>query len=450
MTRYSEKTLVSLGNPGQRQFPGSHKIDKVMLLGAGGGTDITEDVAEIVFYESLESPFIFGHILINDIKSMIVTKRISGNETLTLSITDGVMSTNLKMKCYRVGNRTKINPQSERFVLDFCSFDLFMSQKNRVAKSYMNKKPEEIIEDMFVEATGEFDKSKFHFYETRHKLCCVIPNWDLSRACNFIAARSIPADEELQSNTYTFFQTLDGIYNFFPYEALIDEKKNTPFCDLIFDPARLKIDGKVAHDTSEQTRIIALESLDIQTGIDHIANLNSGLYANRTSLLDITTREVLDNEFNYLTQFDDSKHLRGIGGEYPLIAEYSELSSNPYSAWIPVIKSKGLFTEEEDTAQWFFEMVHKKISKDSQLENYVLEGKLPGHLGLMAGHIVNVRIPYKSWPSGNSGIDPTLSGQYLVKSVVRVFELEKFTMTVQLVRDSSGLSSGSRNSRGGK
>lgn len=446
---YEDKFLKGRSEAG-REFPGSFKMERVEL----GGTDIAHMIVAVSILESLDSAFLYGEVRIKDIEGMLYNDRIFGYEDLRISISDAHFITHLKFKCYKIGNRERTNQQTQEYTIYFCAEELFYSQYRKISKAYTNMKSEDIIVDMFKDVfpTPEGIDDIFYFAESFEEQNMIIPNWDLAKAVNFISGRTISVDEKLWSNTYKFWQTIDGIYNFFPLEGLLNNKKNIPFTTLVYDPLRLKQSDVVSGDPSSGNRIFAMEDMIISNSIDHLININQGMYANRASIIDITQREMVENDYDYIEEFDsdENQHLAPSDSEgvsYPLMNRhftFEKMNQHPeQSCWTPVIKSKSLFTADVsgDAQKYLNSTFHKRKSKNAQLGNFSLQATLPGHIGLMAGMIVKVSVPLPNnilAGGGATNVDHDLSGEYLVKNVARVFTLNKMEIKVTLVKDNVG------------
>lgn len=448
--RSYEGNFTSGGQEHGRLFPGSFRMDRITL----GPQDIGIMVKSVSIFESLDSAFLYGEVQIMDVENMIYRDRITGNESLKIKLSDSNFTTELDFKCYKIGDRERSNPQSQTYTIYFCARELFYSQWNKISKAYTNMKAEDIIVDAFNEVLpSENFTDKFYFGESFEEQNMVVPNWDLAKTVNFIAGRTISIDESLWSNTYKFWQTIDGIFNFFPLEGLLSNKRNVPYATLTYDPLRLKNNDVVEGDSSSGSRIFSMESVSINNTIDHLSNINKGMYANRASIIDITQREIVDVDYDYIEEFDSdgNQHLASStteGRPMSLISRSSSLepmhTTPERSHWSPVVKSKALFTADVtgDSQGYLLKTFGKRQSKNTQLENFELVANLPGHLGLMCGMIVVVNIPVANNPlaqGSGSDLDHDLSGEYLVKEVIRTFTLDKMELQITLVKDNVGV-----------
>lgn len=443
MRNYNVKTIDDVSFSG-KEFPGSFRFKSIELVTPNKTYDITDSVAELFFTEGFEQTFIMGECRVHDIEGSILHKDLYGDENIKISLTDGTFNVDKEYQCYKIGRRDRRNPQSEMFTIYFMNADAFKAQSNRISKSYINMKAEDIIKDMFdFYADTKLDESNFYYGESADDLCCIIPNWSISRAVNFIASKAISVDTDLQSNNYVFFETFDGIYNFFPTEGFLDAVRNKPYATLIFDPLRKKQNDSVSFDPTTKDRSVSIEDFKVNRNSDHLMNIMSGMYSNRVSVVDVSMKEIVDIEYDYLESFNDSdnKHLRLPNSvrANPLIRENAGITKNPQAAWLPIFSSKGLFTEQKDSEDRIAQMYHKKTSKNVSLENYSITATLPGHMGFMTGQIVTLNIPDATRAdfraNGDGALDTKLSGNYLISSVTRVFTNKKFEVVLELVKD---------------
>lgn len=443
--KFNSETMESLAL-GSRQMPGHFQTEVCNLIKNDGGTvDLMPVMSSITVEESIDSAFMVGTITCQDPFNQLLKYDIQGNERIELIVSDEVMQVKKYFRIYKIADLKRVNNQTWSYSYKFMSNAWFKSILDPISKSYQDKKAEEIIKDMFEYKELYSDEfygfeEVFKYQNSRYKQSCIIPNWDVARACNFLASRTLADDEFYHNNTYAFFETFDSAINLFAKDALLDESINTTYGKFMYDPARTKND--VRYDPSNIKRLASFEDLDLDFSMDHLANVKNGMYMNRNTIIDLTERKQEDKDYNYIEEYPNELHL-----EVPLAPSSTSLirsddfmTKNPLACWHPIITSKGLYTKEDDHWEWNAKTRHKRLSRDNQMRQYKLIGKLPGHLGLKAGMKINLELSEAAiteFKSG-TGFDYKFSGKYLINTVIRDFTLDKFDITVVMTKDSQG------------
>jgi hypothetical protein len=425
-----------------RPFPGYFEVQTFKI----DGTDFNDQWIQIDDFESIFNSTKSARITIVDTRNLLKTTPIlGGGELVSLSITDGVRIVDYALRLYRVSDRQQIRQGVLSYVLHLCSEEAWADSFIRVSKSYMKSKLEEKVKDVL--SGPQFLKSvkPLVFGETIQGRSLVIPYWSPLHAITWMAGRAQSSDPKYRGGTYIFYETIDG-FRWVAIDNLLDETANVPYATLLWKPLRHSLAETDTFDPRGPQDVMNMEDMKVVNTVDSLSNSREGMFANRVRTVDIVDRTWKDTDFNYVKTFYDHVHLKGLDGASatPITGFSPDAAGFPEANLRLVIKHKGLFDDEPDGNSKIEEWLSPKLSQMQQLENFKIAGTLPGHLGLTVGMIVNFSLPNPQDLSINSqsGVDEAYSGQYLVTSMRRMFQRNRFTLQVELCKDSRGGSLG--------
>lgn len=438
------------------QNPGYYRVHRLELRSNQRGSkpvDVSFEMSQLDVFENLGG-CLSGTITLLDTKNLIESLPIVGDETLSVHVDDEAgEKIDREFRVYKISDRSEVRPGALGYRLHFVSQEGFADSYIRVSKAYTEKRYEEAVEDIFraylkSSATLLLEPSK-----VQH--CFVIPYWSPIEACHWMASRC--QSSTYTGGTYVFFETAER-FNFLSLDNLLDESYNKPYATVVPSSMRRVRGRGLPYDQRNPDDTMAFEEWRVVESFDVLAGSRSGMYANRVPVVNIMAKEPRVQQFTYgpaagssgsglaavtTDGFDSQKHLRGmLGAGQPMVASSFPPVTAYESHLRPVIRHQGLFTKEKDGGFREEEWVHKAISQHRQLNNFVVEGVLPGSLGLRAGMQVRFNYPLVKNLATNpvQEVDRYYSGCYLVTSVRRMFQKDKFYLVVQMAKDSVGLS----------
>jgi hypothetical protein len=416
------------------QYPGYYEYRKLKI----NNIDVIPNAVELNIFEDLLSPTMTGSLVIVDTKNMIKNIPIIGEETLEIEVFDGYSTLKGTFMIYKISDREQINFGVLKYTLNFCSAEMYLNAFTKVSKAYDSVFYQDAIKDIkenYLKSSKELLAST-----TKLKQCFVIPNWNPLNACSWIASRA--QDEEYVGGNFLFFEDKDR-FNFLALENLIDETKNKPFAEVSYDPMRKVEDYKHAYSQRQEKDTMRFEKMSIKKSSDVLENMSFGMYKNRIKLIDIIHKGSEDFEYNYFEDFYKSKHLKGkLGDSYPLSS--SNQLNNLYDMTMDTrvfVKHQGLFTNEVPGGNQVQDWYSPRLSQMFQLDNFVIEGILPGELEMKVGMILKFDMPNVENIDIGRTVTPDLaySGNYLITSLRRMFQKDKFWIVVEIVKDSMTL-----------
>jgi len=421
-----------------RQFPGAFDVIELTI----NGEDITDQYVQIDIFESIFS-IISGRITMVDTKNLPANLPIVGDEIVTIKITDGVNTEEHRLRCYSITDRVSINHNTIKYTMHLCSEEMFADSFVRVSKSYYLSKLETNVRDILGDVNYLNSNKPAIIADTEEDQCIVIPTWSPLHAINWMASRARSNETQYKGGNFVFYETMSG-FRWVPLENLYNSDENKVYGRIIYDPMRPLQSGTTQYDERTRTDVMSFMQWEKVKSFNVLDNAKEGMYGNTVKVIDIIERRFDDYTFDYNQSFYDHQHLKGINGinAKPLNGSFSGQQSFFPEAHLRVgIKHKGLFNAEPEGNSKIDEWMPPKISQMQQMENHVIKGTLPGHIGLEAGMIIDFDMPNPENRASNTnpGPDPAYSGEYLVTHVRRSYQRESFTMTIQMMKDSRGV-----------
>lgn len=418
------------------QYPGYYEFQKLELKSTFGKTeDLIPFTVELNLYEDLNSPTLTGSITLLDTTNLIRNLPIIGEETLEVWISDENKETKNLFRVYKISDRSQPNYGTLTYTLHFCSEELYINSFQRVSKAYQKTHFEDAVSDIL----RTYLKSEKNLLSgnTKYPQSFILPNWSPLFGVNWMASRS--QDPSYLGGNFIFFEDMDG-FKFVAVENLLDQSLNKPFTTVSLDPMRPTMNQQIAYDSRQEHDVMRFESMEIIKSLDVLENMTFGMYKNMTRIIDISTRGTSTKTYDYYHDFTDSVHLKGIGGNTHPLASSRNLNVNhdiQMENYV-FVKSKGLFSDEPDGGFQVEDWFSPRLSQMHQMNNFVLRGTLPGQLEMKVGMIVDFWMPNPENldAGGYLTYDENYSGQYLITSIRRMFQKNKFFLIVEMIKDS--------------
>lgn len=420
------------------QYPGTYQVEKMEL----NGVDISSKVIQTDIIESIKFPCLTGRIVVVDTENLISNLPIIGDETLHIIINDETENKiDCKFKIYKISDRSSPNHGVLQYILHFCSEEFYKDTYTKVSKAYMNTPYEDAVKDIL--ETYLESKKPLLSENTNTPQCFIIPNWSALTAINWIAGRSQSETFEYGGGNYIFFETVKG-FNFLSLDNLYDQKMNQCYGDVEWNAMRKSSDFKTSYSDRIPDDTMKFETLTVVKSFDMIENIRAGMYANQTVFVDISSGKNTTEEFEYIEDFGKGKHLAGgIANEaFPMTRKDFVPNKKTEALNKVIINHKGLFSQEPEGGFMAKDWLPHKQSQIAQSEQFKIQGTLPGHIGLVAGQ--QVKFNYMDVSNSSISIDFTpdlyYSGFYIITDVRRTFQGERFTLSIEMIKDSLSLS----------
>ena len=398
-------------------------IHKCMLRPNEGSSlkedyDIVAGNPIIDYYESLDSPTIALTVTFIDVDQVISREGITGGEYIDVTVKiggfDDFKLTSEKHKLMLNSVRNVITETNKQVAtLEFITVESIINETARVNKKYAGNITGTVKQLLKTDTKGIQTSKNLESDEAANSYAFV---GNLKRPLDTIQWLCPKAQSSTKNFGFLFFETLDG-YNFKSIEKLLDQDS------VRYTHTDRPMEGsfKIMKNNLNQTNDIGM-------------NLRLGMYANRTTYVDIENQNVDIVDFD-ITQLDLKKPVKLLDGieKHPTRLM---LRVNDYG-----VSQKG--SKKEDTVPESELAVYQNKSyiRNNVLFSQSLQISIPINPDLRAGNVIDVRLPVKKG-DGSSGEseqgneksnDP--SGRYLISELRHLLGGGKSETQLTLIRD---------------
>ena len=356
---------------------------------------------------------------------------LQGMEPVFIRIADSKNETELggQFVVYDIQDRRNVGGKSSA-VLMLCTPDFLNNAANKVSRRFgkgMGIKIHDIVkEEILGNLMGVEPERLLNFEPCVNSFSFVSPYWNPFTAIRWLASKAIPASKgsgPAATAGYAFYQTRGG-YNFESYDSFASKE---PVIRMVVghDPDEM--------EDEEDTGILPLDSLTVESSVDLLQGLNLGSYSSNVMTLDLKNMEFKQHPFNINKYYRDVSVMNSrTTPEF-----YKGFDTNAtYTRIMSKISDSALFTEGTYTKGFT-----KQLSQSSLREKLFYAKKVVvdfvADYSLEIGEVVQLDV-YKG--TSDREQDYSVSGRYVIGRVERTFKSseDKMTSRLTLYTDSDG------------
>ena len=428
-------------------YPGQFELDGVLIVGSSGAKkEISNLVSEINIYQSLDCPYMSGHLMINDGDDVSSTLPFIGNERLLFKVnTPGrfpIDFNHYHAVTYNVKKRVHSSDRSQVVLLDFTSLDNYRNTYKKVSKAFKGE-ISSIVENILRNSKHLGSSKPFHIEKTLGIRKFVMPNVSPFSAINILKEEAISATEK--SAHFVFYENQLG-YHFRSLDSLLGKRKEQAVVakgTYIYQHPS----SATAGESSRQNPAGALETIlhwEIHDNTNSFINMKNGMYSSTLLTHDIFNKNLQKYEYSYSKTHAsrNTSYLNGgpvvpdikINDEDPLTEQHNS-RTYLHSTGKSLFEEGGVIHNNSDN--WLQESVARYVERVS---HFTLKIETYGNTDLMVGDMINVIIPSNRplhSPGANS-IDHFLSGRYMITNINHLFVPSKKShmMYMYVMKDS--------------
>ena len=356
---------------------------------------------------------------------------LQGMEPVFIRIADSKNETELggQFVVYDIQDRRNVGGKSSA-VLMLCTPDFLNNAANKVSRRFgkgMGIKIHDIVkEEILGNLMGVEPERLLNFEPCVNSFSFVSPYWNPFTAIRWLASKAIPASKgsgPAATAGYAFYQTRGG-YNFESYDSFAS-KEPVVRMGVGHDPDEM--------EDEEDTGILPLDSLTVESSVDLLQGLNLGSYSSNVMTLDLKNMEFKQHPFNINKYYRDVSVMNSrTTPEF-----YKGFDTNAtYTRIMSKISDSALFTEGTYTKGFT-----KQLSQSSLREKLFYAKKVVvdfvADYSLEIGEVVQLDV-YKG--TSDREQDYSVSGRYVIGRVERTFKSseDKMTSRLTLYTDSDG------------
>jgi len=373
--------------------PGDVEINSCSLATQGGTIDLSQDFISAVVYESILVPNCIGEITVLDSTDAIGKLQVTGGEVLTFSFQPpGVTTVTYTLTVDKVSQEAfPGSEKTKQYTLHAVGQETFQAKTNYIQKAYKTDIAS-IVQDIHTTFLKSISPLITEATQGIQKI--IIPNMKPFEAIDMIRRRAVSTQN--MTSTFLYFQNALG-HNFKTIEGMMQDGvvKNFIHSDTI---------GHSIY-TDAYNNIIDYEVPQIMSATSRV---DLGGLVQRTATFDMRTRK-------YETK---DQTINGAGGFVPNAgtfnnALFKEVFGQVFGlfAHIPFDSAGRPNTSIPQASPLQLAYV------SNLMQNYIIL-KVFGDTRVKAGDMINAAIP-ESVASADRGLDPLVSGKYLVSRIAR-------------------------------
>ena len=387
-------------------------------------------VLYVKYTEDIRQATMTMEVQVTDSESGFLSE-LQGMEPVFIRIADSKNETELggQFVVYDIQDRRNVGGKSSA-VLMLCTPDFLNNAANKVSRRFgkgMGIKIHDIVkEEILGNLMGVEPERLLNFEPCVNSFSFVSPYWNPFTAIRWLASKAIPASKgsgPAATAGYAFYQTRGG-YNFESYDSFASKE---PVIRMVVghDPDEM--------EDEEDTGILPLDSLTVESSVDLLQGLNLGSYSSNVMTLDLKNMEFKQHPFNINKYYRDVSVMNSrTTPEF-----YKGFDTNAtYTRIMSKISDSALFTEGTYTKGFT-----KQLSQSSLREKLFYAKKVVvdfvADYSLEIGEVVQLDV-YKG--TSDREQDYSVSGRYVIGRVERTFKSseDKMTSRLTLYTDSDG------------
>ena len=411
------------------QHPGDFLLDGVLIVGSSGvEVEVTELLKELNIYQSLDSPFMSGNVMIEDGSGLSEVLPFIGQERIIFSLrTPGRQKIDFNRYhgiIYNVGKRFHTTDRAQTLLLNFTSLENYKDVRTKISQSFKGT-ISSIVQEILKSENYLGTKKPINIDITKNIRTFVSPNITPFKAIDFLKVEAVSAAE--QSPHYLFYENPDG-FHFRSLDSLLGqlgslsvEHKETYRFEPPPSPA-VSGGGQGGGRPHPETALPTILHWEAEDNSNSFIGLRKGMYASTLYTHDIFNKNIQKFEFDYVKdrgkRNTTNQRKRTSSTQIPqtkidkekTITEFSDAAVFVHPSGSDKMHTLGT---DNNAEEWLQESRSRALER----QFFTLKIETYGNTGVMVGDIIKVVIPSNktlSSAEGKDSVDPILSGRYLV------------------------------------
>ncbi len=406
-------------------FPNKQLYRSIVIRNAKGKQyQVLPNTAELNIFEDLFSNTLSGNLVIADDLGLFEIIGFQGREKLTVELYTTPEATEVSIHdffIFSVTDRMRATATSERFVVNFVSYELILNENTRCYKAYKginSKAVKEIYEEL-----GS-DK-KLELEETVGEFKFVMPSWTPFDCINWNAGRSKSSSSK--GSYYLFYETLKGGFFYKSVEDLITKE---PKKEYYYRPAG---QTPLQIDSNNIMQYEVIESGDsVNPSDEHYSVLLNH---------DIIRKKVTKQRFSFETDNNGKLNEGELIGTLEKDAFDIDLGERrELFGMKPALRCNTKLVHS-DTKSYYFDTAQPKINAMRQFQGLKVRMLIAGNRDLRVGDLIKTdmyrtkHVDTKNKDDEEKVKDKLLSGKWLITAIRYMYKPTDFYLAVEVVKD---------------
>ena len=387
-------------------------------------------VLYVKYTEDIMSATMLMEIQVTDSETGFISE-LTGMENVFIRIGDSEGATEIggDFVIYDIQDRRNIGGKSSA-VLMMCRVDFLNNAANKISRRFgkgMGKKIDQVVkEEILIGLVGVSEDRLLNFEPCVNSFSFVSPYWNPFTAIRWLATKAIPASKgsgPAATAGYAFYETRSG-YNFVSYDSFASKQ---PVIRMVVGHEGGELEDE------EDTGIIALDKLTVETSVDLLKGLNLGSYSSNVMTLDIKDMKFEQHPFSINKYYQDVS----VMNSRRVPEFYKGFDTNvTYTRIMSKLSDSALFTEGTYT-QGFTKQLSQSSLRQKLFYGKKVIVELVTDYSLEIGEVVQLDV-YKG--TSDREQDFATSGKYVIGRVERTFKSseDKMSSKITLYTDSDG------------
>ena len=401
--------------------PGGYIIKKAELSNFDGSKvlQIGDLIDSIEIEENIVNVCISATISIIDSTNLIDSFPIIGEEILKLEIEDffGKLQ-EYDFHIYSVDNLVTNDPGTlQVYVLKLFSKDFIKTEAFEINQSYRGKLSDSvksIYDERFISG------KTIEIEETIGEHTVVVPSLTPIETILLMASKSL--SDVYKSSNYLFFERKDK-YFYGTHEKLFDEGQETE---------KKYFYGTVNADLeSKPAQMRTIQSFSLNKRFNLLNEMRSGAAVSRVIKLDLATKTYENIDYKHYEKVDDYKHTDSVIRDY-----HTTRFNEEFFAKENITNEYLVYQDSTRQDQFYQDITSQRYSTSYYLNAISMYIQLFGENDLIIGDMIRLELKDLSAANDVKDSHKTLSGLYMISNIKSVYDGDRWTMTVGLLKDS--------------
>ena len=404
------------------QKTGDYILDGALIVGSSGvRVNVTDQVRELNIYESIDTPYISGNLLISDSAGTAGLLPFLGQERLLFNLrtpghANSVDFNNYHAVIYNVEKRFSASDKEHIILLNWSTLEHLKNIRTKISASFSGT-ISEIVEKIIKSDEYLGSKKPLFIDPTKNIRKFVIPNLSPFQTINLIKSEAVSKDESAPH--FLFYETPNGLH-FRSFDSLLGQGRELSV------PHKSAYRAQPPKSNDPEANLSTILHWEVQDNSNSFLNTRLGMYASTLFYHDIFNKNIQKFEYDYISDrfskrnsMEQQTKTSGPLISQTILENKKTISEFPNSKiFVHPTASKNLHTEGTDNnaEEW----LQESFSRELERSYFTLKIETYGDTNIMCGDLINVLIPENkplAPPVVQTTLDPILSGRYLITSL---------------------------------
>ena len=278
------------------QNAGDYTLDGVLIVGSSGEKiNVYSQVKELNIYQSIDSPYMSGSVVISDAEGVSEILPFLGQERLLFRLQTPSHESTVDFNeyhaiIYNVESRFHTTDRKQTLVLNWTSLEHYKNIRTKISASF-DGMISDIVEKILTDSDYLETSKPIHLELTKNIRKYVIPNLNPFQAIELLRTEAVSAEE--QSPHFLFFENPDG-FHFRTLDSLIGSQGN-----LSVDHKRTyKFEPPQENEPPQDTAATIL-SWQVEDNTNNFLSTKLGMFGSTLYYHDIFNKNIQRFEFDY-------------------------------------------------------------------------------------------------------------------------------------------------------